>query len=54
MPSKPIPEQTSKAPKASPTPQDELDFGALDKVTGGVKPAGFKGTKTADPCEGGE
>ena len=52
MPSKPIPEQIPKTPQ---TPeQGELEIDALDKVTGGLKPTGFKSTKTADPCEGGE
>ena len=56
MPTNPSPEQKQKSSKA-PKRADELDSGALDKVTGGLKPTGgFKvgGGKTADPCEGGE
>jgi hypothetical protein len=55
MPAHSSPEQSETTPKA-PKPADELDSGALDKVTGGLKPTGLKGKggKTADPCEGGE
>jgi hypothetical protein len=56
MPSNEKNRDTSPARKSA---SDELDFGALDKVTGGMKPAGVKptgvkGAKSADPCEGGE
>ena len=57
MPAPSSPEQNQTTPK-TPKPADELDSGALDKVTGGLKPkiGGFKSGagKTADPCEGGE
>ena len=54
MPSTRTTEQIRETPKAKKPASDELDSGALDKVTGGLKPTGFKSTKTADPCEGGE
>lgn len=54
MPSKPIAQQSPEKSNAPKPPQGELDIGALDKVTGGLKSTGLKSTKTADPCEGGE
>jgi hypothetical protein len=54
MPTNPKTEQSHETPKAPKPASGELDSGALDKVTGGMKQTGFKGTKTADPCEGGE
>jgi len=41
---------TARDPKRTKS-RDELDAGALDKVTGGV--AASKIVKSADPCEGG-
>jgi|1185.fasta_scaffold827054_2 hypothetical protein len=57
MPSNSSTQKNSDASKAPKRAADELDAKALDKVTGGMKVTGItglKGTKTADPCEGGE